>query len=161
MIFSRFNEVEPVQQQKDKCFAGMKKGFLNSSSTPKTNSNEIIEIKRPSSEKTKDFRVFDEVQQKMKEEQKSRGLNSNEQSKFLFTTFYEKSTINSFILEAWLTDDLLKQIEDDESLAKGFSDPYFMQAIELFQKSPQEALAKYGNNPEVMQFFQRMSKILG
>ena len=36
-----------------------------------------------------------------------------------------------------------------------------MEAITLFQKKPQEALAKYGHNAEVMQFFNRMAKILG
>ena len=36
-----------------------------------------------------------------------------------------------------------------------------MEAITLFQQKPQEALAKYGHNAEVMQFFDRMAKILG
>ncbi len=64
-------------------------------------------------------------------------------------------------LDSWLTTDLLKQIEDDESLSRYFSNPYFMEAITLFQHKPQEALAKYGHNAEVMQFFDRMAKILG
>jgi hypothetical protein len=64
-------------------------------------------------------------------------------------------------LDSWLTTDLLKQIEDDESLSRYFSNPYFMEAITLFQHKPQEALAKYGHNVEVMQFFDRMAKILG
>jgi hypothetical protein len=64
-------------------------------------------------------------------------------------------------LDSWLTNDLLKQIEDDESLSRYFSNPYFMEAITLFQHKPQEALAKYGHNAEVMQFFDRMAKILG
>lgn len=36
-----------------------------------------------------------------------------------------------------------------------------MEAITLFQHKPQEALAKYGHNAEVMTFFNRMAKILG
>jgi hypothetical protein len=36
-----------------------------------------------------------------------------------------------------------------------------MEAINLFQHKPQEALAKYGHNEEVMKFFDRMTKILG
>lgn len=36
-----------------------------------------------------------------------------------------------------------------------------MEAITLFQQKPQEALAKYGHNAEVMAFFDRMAKILG
>jgi hypothetical protein len=36
-----------------------------------------------------------------------------------------------------------------------------MEAITLFQQKPQEAMAKYGHNAEVMRFFDRMAKILG
>ncbi len=35
----------------------------------------------------------------------------------------------SSIADSWLTNDLLKQIEDDESLARYFSNPYFMEPI--------------------------------
>ncbi|UJR28876.1 hypothetical protein I4U23_010098 [Adineta vaga] len=119
----------------DKNFAGMKKGFLTSNSKPQTKSSELIEISRKPADQTKDFRVFDEVQQAIKDEQQSKN--------------------------SWLTNDLLKQIEDDESLTRYFSNPYFMEAITLFQQKPQEALAKYGNNAEVMKFFERMAKILG
>jgi hypothetical protein len=58
----------------DKSYAGMKKGFLNNSSTSKSKSNELIEISRKKPEQTKDFRVFDEVQQVIKEEQQSKSL---------------------------------------------------------------------------------------
>ncbi|CAF1400761.1 unnamed protein product [Adineta steineri] len=119
----------------DKSYAGMKKGFLNSSSTSKSKSNELIEVIRKKPEQTKDFRVLDEVQQVIKEEQQSKN--------------------------SWLTNDLLKQIEGDESLAKNFSNPYFMKAINLFQQKPEEALKKYGHNAEVMTFFDKMAKILG
>ncbi|CAF0767879.1 unnamed protein product [Rotaria sordida] len=131
-------ETQPKEKTvPEKSFAGMKKGFLNSSSTSKSTSksNELIEISSKKSEQTKDFRVFDEVQQVIKEEQQSKN--------------------------SWLTNDLLKQIEDDESLSQYFSNPYFMEAITLFQHKPQEALAKYGHNAEVMKFFDRMAKILG
>lgn len=50
----------------------MKKGFLNSGSTSKSKSNELIEISRTKTESKKDFRVLDEVQQAMKEEQQSK-----------------------------------------------------------------------------------------
>jgi hypothetical protein len=52
----------------------MKKGFLNSGSTSKVKSNELIEISRKKTEQTKDFRVFDEVQQVMKQEEQSTSL---------------------------------------------------------------------------------------
>ena len=53
----------------------MKKGFLAAPSTAtptsKSKSNDIIEIKRSKPESIKDFRILDEVQQTIKEEQKS------------------------------------------------------------------------------------------
>ena len=55
----------------------MKKGFLNSgsSTTSKPKSNDLIEITAKKAEQTKDFRVFDEVQQAIKEEeQQSKSL---------------------------------------------------------------------------------------
>lgn len=59
----------------------MKKGFLNSggggSSTPKSTSKDLIEITRKKPEETKDFRVFDEVQQAIKDEEKSKSLMIN------------------------------------------------------------------------------------
>ncbi len=75
--------------------------------------------------------------------------------------FFIRSKIKTSIVDNWLTNDLLKQIEDDESLSRYFSNPYFMEAITLFQHKPQEAVAKYGHNAEVMKFFDRMAKILG
>lgn len=68
----------------EKSFAGMKKGFLNSggggsssSTTSKSQSTELIEISRKRPEQTKDFRVFDEVQQVMKEEEQSKSSIKN------------------------------------------------------------------------------------
>jgi len=58
----------------EKSFAGMKKGFLNDSPKSKPKSNELIEISRKKTEPIKDFRVFDEVQQVMKEEEQSKSL---------------------------------------------------------------------------------------
>lgn len=62
----------------EKSFAGMKKGFLNSSTTSKSKSksSELIEISPKKTEKMKDFRVLDEVQQVIKEEQLSTSLKS-------------------------------------------------------------------------------------
>ena len=56
----------------EKSFAGMKKGFLSSSPSPKTKSDEVIEIIPRKPESRKDFRVLDEVQQMMKEEEQSK-----------------------------------------------------------------------------------------
>jgi hypothetical protein len=50
----------------------MKKGFLSGNSTGKSQSNELIEISTKKSDQTKDFRVFDEVQQVIKEEEQSK-----------------------------------------------------------------------------------------
>lgn len=54
-------------------FAGMKKGFLGGGSTAKPKSKELIEVKRqPTASASKDFRVFDEVQQVISDEQKAK-----------------------------------------------------------------------------------------
>lgn len=55
----------------------------------------------------------------------------------------------------------MNQIQQDENLSKYFSNPSFMDAVGLFQRNPQEAMAKYGNNKEIMQFFDRMVKLMG
>jgi hypothetical protein len=47
-------------------FAGMKKGFLKSDT-----SSDIIEIKRPAAETVRDFRVLDDVQQAIKDEEQA------------------------------------------------------------------------------------------
>jgi hypothetical protein len=48
----------------------MKKGFLTSGATPK--SNELVEISRRKPGGEKDFRILDEVQQVIKEEQQAK-----------------------------------------------------------------------------------------
>ena len=53
-------------------FAGMKKGFLSGGSTSKPKSQELIEVKRQTAGGTKDFRVLDEVQQVISDEQKAK-----------------------------------------------------------------------------------------
>ena len=60
-----------------------------------------------------------------------------------------------------MTEEMINQIQQDEDLAKYFSNPSFMDAVGLFQRNPQEAMAKYGNNKEIMQFFDRMVKLMG
>ena len=49
----------------------MKKGFLSSGATSK--SNELVEISRRKPGAEKDFRILDEVQQVIKEEQQAKG----------------------------------------------------------------------------------------
>lgn len=66
----------------EKSFAGMKKGFLNSDPSPKTKSDEIIEIIRRKPESSKDFRVLDEVQQVIKEEEQSKSSKSTFSNSF-------------------------------------------------------------------------------
>ncbi|CAF1325433.1 unnamed protein product [Didymodactylos carnosus] len=119
------------------CFGGLKKGFL-SSTTEKTKpplTTNKLDVITKTKENKKDFRVFDEVQQALKKDQLANGN--------------------------WLTEDLLDQIQQDAFLEKRFNEPYFMEAINLFQKKPEEALKRYGSNKDVMEFFQRMAKVLG
>ena len=61
----------------------------------------------------------------------------------------------------WVTDDLLTQIQQNETLSKRMTDPTFVQAIGEFQKDPKAASEKYQNNPEMQKFFTDFCNIMG
>lgn len=63
--------VETKEKETDKGFAGMRKGFLNSSGTapkPKPKTEEMVEIKRKPAEEPSFFRIIKEPDRKKKEE---------------------------------------------------------------------------------------------
>ena len=80
---------------------------------------------------------------------------SNTQNVLLICTIY-------FIFAVeWLTEDLLSNIQKNETLANRLSDPSFTRAISEFQTNPQAAMLKYQNNPEMQQFLKDFCGILG
>ena len=61
----------------------------------------------------------------------------------------------------WVTDDLLKQIQGNDALAKKLENPGFAQALNEFQANPQAAMMKYGSNPEMQAFLMEFCRVLG
>ena len=61
----------------------------------------------------------------------------------------------------WITDDLLKKIEANPSLAKLLMDPKFTAALSQVQADPVKAMAMLSSNPEMQKALQEFSGILG
>lgn len=61
----------------------------------------------------------------------------------------------------WVSDDLLSNIEKNETLAKRLADPTFMLALQEFQTNPTSASEKYKDNAEVQQFFMEFCNLMG
>ena len=68
--------------------------------------------------------------------------------------------IQIFIIE-WVTEDLLSKILKHPKLAKQFMDPRFSQAIEKFQKNPQEVMEMCKTNAELKEFIQEFCALMG
>lgn len=61
----------------------------------------------------------------------------------------------------WITEDLLKKIEGNPSLAKLLMDPKFTAALSQVQADPMKAMAMLSTNPEMQTALQEFSGILG
>jgi len=129
-------DVKKSEEPKIQAFAGFKKGFLTSSPSAKKPpqrhpDNEPVFIKANPSKQNVSG-LFSEVQDALKE--------SN---------------------QAWLTDDLLEQIQSNEVLKKGFSNPNLMSKVTQFQNNPQGALKECGNDKESVEFMMEFFKLMG
>lgn len=128
-------------------FGGFKKGFLNNtkaikgkpalSSRPTTKTDDIPVIKPKNPMERKNKMEIPEVQEAM------------------------KSNIPSLENKEWITDDLLKKIEANPSLAKLLMDPKFTAALSQVQADPVKAMAMLSSNPEMQKALQEFSGILG
>ncbi|XP_074658463.1 uncharacterized protein LOC141911359 [Tubulanus polymorphus] len=143
------NDVEmnskPCTVKKDRSagFAGMKKGFLlSSSSSTKPKPKKSVEkdnipfIKAKQETKESKYEM-PEVQAAM---QASQGLLSNKE---------------------WITDNLLESVEKNPLLCSQITDPKISEAMNEFQTNPQEAMWKYRNDEEVQKFFKEFCGLLG
>ena len=61
----------------------------------------------------------------------------------------------------WLNDELLKGIMSNDKINRKLNNPQFMAAFGEFQTNPQEAARKYGDNPEMKEFIQEFSGMMG
>jgi hypothetical protein len=60
-----------------------------------------------------------------------------------------------------MTDDLLSQIEKNETLLKKFQDPKFMEAVNMFQTNPTAAMERYKNDKETQDAFMQFCGLMG
>eukprot|EP01138_Halocafeteria_seosinensis_P011150 gb/GECG01011387.1/.p1 GENE.gb/GECG01011387.1/~~gb/GECG01011387.1/.p1 ORF type:complete len:364 (+),score=87.88 gb/GECG01011387.1/:1-1092(+) len=63
--------------------------------------------------------------------------------------------------QKWMNEDLLKKISADHRIARGLQDPRCQQAIEDMQKDPTNAKEKYKDDPQVTEFLQAFTGLLG
>ena len=120
---------------------GLKKGFFTSKPAPKPSisapspkppPSEIIDV-RPSQSKTSGL-VLSEVQQAMQYTEERQ--------------------------QEWLTPELLQQFAQNPVLARGFTNPRCMAAVEEMRTNPKLAGEKYGNDPEMMEFMRAFAGLM-
>lgn len=135
---------EPAQSQKS--FGGFKKGFLNN---PKPRKGKL-----PTSTKPATDDGIPVIKPK-NPEQKNKGMEIPEVQEAM------KTKIPSLDNKDWITEDLLKKIEGNPSLAKLLMDPKFTAALSQVQADPMKAMAMLSSNPEMQKALQEFSGILG
>lgn len=138
------SKTEPVAKSSStsKGYGGMRKGFLSGGlSAPRKKAvkkEKITELKANPQAKIDGLKL-DEVQAKMSEANQFLSDNSNE----------------------WLNEDFLKKIQSNNKINNKLNNPQFMAAFAEFQTNPQAAARKYGDNPEMKEFIQEFSGLMG
>lgn len=61
----------------------------------------------------------------------------------------------------WVTPDLLEVLQSNPVLGNGLKNPKCMAALQLMQKSPAEAKARFGNDPDVNAFVMEFGRVMG
>jgi hypothetical protein len=61
----------------------------------------------------------------------------------------------------WVTPDLVQVMQNNAVLASGLRNPKCMAALELMQKNPAEAKARFGNDAEVNTFVMEFGRVMG
>lgn len=62
--------------------------------------------------------------------------------------------------KSWVTPQLLAALQSRPELLKGLSNPHVQQAMTLMQTNPEEAKARYANDPEVLAFMKEFSNLM-
>lgn len=135
-----------AESQSQKSFGGFKKGFLNN---PKPKKGKSPSLAEPG--KKDDIPVI----KPKNPEQKNKGMEIPEVQEAM------KSNIPSLENKDWITEDLLKKIEGNPSLAKLLMDPKFTAALSQVQTDPMKAMAMLSSNPEMQKALQEFSALLG
>lgn len=153
---SESNDVKNIKvENKDKEYEfgmGLKKGFLNKkindnstqSNIKEKEKGEIVDL---TNIKSKNKLEIDEVQKNMKSE------SSSKDSKFLLNNIMNNK-------DQWLNEELMKKLMKNPKLLQAFTHPNFNDVITLIQKDPNEAKKRYGNVPELNEFFKEFSSLM-
>ncbi|XP_052808084.1 uncharacterized protein LOC128236967 [Mya arenaria] len=143
-------------------FGGMKKGFLfGAPSKSKSDTQKCDSSKKQDQSATKSVTSKGKTLEEIPFVKKN---DEAQESNFRFSEVQEamsKTTEKLLQNKEWVTDDLLKKLEKNEKLSKRLQDRKFVQAIGEFQRDPKTAMTKYGNNPEVQEFFQDFCGLMG
>lgn len=128
--------------------AGLRKGFLSGDSSAMSASkgtrrqtSEVPVIRGDTKQKKKSLEL-PEVQQQIQQEKesapKANGADGN-----------------------WVTPALMQKIGANPILRKAFTDPRCQEAMTALQTNPQDAIKRYGDNPEMREFLQAFMKLMG
>lgn len=139
----------PKASESQRTFGGFKKGFLTNSKPRKVNFTQSSKSTNKSAET--DMPVI----RAKNPEQKTKGIEIPEVQEAM------KSSIPSLENKDWITDELLKKIESNPSLAKLLMDPTFTAALSQVRTDPMKALAMLESHPEMQKALQDFSGILG
>ena len=139
-----------------------------SSATSSAGKPEVVEIKKTAATSAKSNPlVFEDVQKAMDEDTHPllKQLQSNGKNHFdtIFTSLLFRIHLIGclfFNTVDWMTPDLVSNFQSNKIVSNGFKNPKCMAAMQLLQKNPKEAQAKFQNDPEVSLFLQEFSKLM-
>lgn len=139
--------VKTPSKPSSETFGGFKKGFLfggNSSQKSKVKSSSSNVKSSPDvpfiTKKSPDVgHQLPEVQQTLTAEAQKMAQNKDE----------------------WLTDDLMKEIEANDTLFKKLGDKKYVDAVNEFQSDPVRAMERYKDDKEIQEFLTAFCKIMG
>ncbi|CAB3978307.1 STIP1 homolog isoform X1 [Paramuricea clavata] len=126
-------------------FGGFEKGFLNKKTKGKS-----VDPKQCKSASAKDERI-PTICPKQEE---SNSLRFPEVQKAMETSSFLQN-------KDWVTDNLLKKLEDRPDLLKKLADPKYSQALSLFRTNPEDGLKLVQGNEELQAFIKDFCGILG
>jgi len=126
---------------------------------------DVVEVKKSTTTLKSNPLVFDEVQKAMDEDTHPllKQLQSNGTPYYatnLVTIDCSHNSHTFHLHTEWMTPDLSSNFQSNKIVSNGFKDPKCMAAMQLLQKSPKEAQARYQNDPEVSLFLQEFAKLM-
>jgi hypothetical protein len=138
---------------------GFKKGFFGASEVPK---NATVQPPKPKNETTAIPTIrANKAAQSTASGRAAAGLTSVNED--IQKSLAETKTPLAKELEKgeWVTPDLIRQFSTNPVISRGLMDPRCKDALELMQKNPKEAQAKYASDAVVDAFLKEFGKVMG